>query len=113
MITVYHNPDFIDLTFSKNIGLEVNKHLDNLKEIAQVDTDDLNEAFKLTNNIEHDWTENDKVEVIGTQSDHYPHGFRSTSVGDCMEHNGQLYVVAPIGFAPVEGEVVVTVLEGE
>ena len=95
MITVYHNPNFIELTFKQDIAVRVKEHLDILQEVAEVDTDDLNEAFKLTNHIDSDWMDN--YEVTPVNGNH-----RSTSVGDCMEKDGQLYVVAPVGFEEVK-----------
>lgn len=43
--------------------------------VAQVDSDDLGVAFKLTNHIDSDWWNNEKVVCFNKKS-------RSTSIGD-------------------------------
>jgi len=101
MITVYHNPKFSDLSFNKDIGNAVKAHLDLLEQVAEVEVDDLNKAYRLTNNIESSWTKNLHVTPVEDESV-LTHGFRSTSVGDCMEKDGQLFVVAPCGFEEVQ-----------
>lgn len=85
MITVYHN---------HNPRLEIQSDFDacdNLIKVAQVDTDDLEEAFALTNSIDHPWTENAQVRAE-------PGRHRSTSVGDVMEQDGDRFIVDTIGF---------------
>ena len=52
------------------------KHGVSYKMVARVDTDDLEEAWELTNNINHPWTMNDKVSCFRSMS------YRSSSVGD-------------------------------
>lgn len=62
--------------------------------IAEVQTDDLEKAYELTNNITHPWTENAGVKFLG--------GFpRSTSVGDVAERNGKFHAVAHCGFKEI------------
>lgn len=46
--------------------------------VAHVDTDSPEEAFRLTNHIDHDWTENAKV------LSHGPEPLRSSSIGDVV-----------------------------
>jgi hypothetical protein len=64
--------------------------------VAEVDGEDLEEAFRLTNHIDRSWTTNREVRTIGLGP------FRSTSVGDLMqvECEGQFstHLVASIGF---------------
>ena len=68
--------------------------------VCFVDTQDLNQAYKLTNHIEEDWTSNREVFSAIPCS-------RSTSVGDVIGivSEGkitQLYVVAGRGFAELD-----------
>jgi len=51
--------------------------------VANVDTNNLSDVFRLTNHIDGAWWENEGVEFI-QQS-------RSTSVGDVVEHDGKFY----------------------
>lgn len=65
--------------------------------VAEVDTDDAEVAFSLTNHLDSPWTANDGVKKMGATS------ARSTSVGDVMRVNsGQYFYVAPIGFRPID-----------
>lgn len=59
--------------------------------VADVDTNDLDDAFRLTNNIESSWTENEGVTAHGIR-------LRSSMVGDIFELNGEKFVCASIGF---------------
>jgi hypothetical protein len=61
--------------------------------VAEVDTDDLEEAFTLTNSIDRPWWENLGVRCL--RSD------RSTSVWDLLETRAGLYRVASCGFERV------------
>ena len=68
---------------------------DAYRKVARVQTTDLDEAFMLTNHIEHSWTENEKVGV-------YADRVRSTSVGDLIEdENNQWWIVASCGFTRI------------
>lgn len=62
--------------------------------VAVVDTDDMNEAFMLTNHIDSDWLMNKKVhpEV---------HSARSTSVGDLFETDNGNFLVDGCGFKQI------------
>jgi hypothetical protein len=58
-------------------------------QVAEVDTTDLDEAFKLTNHISKPWWENEKVTVVGLERDPDGRGkHRSTSVGDVLVKTG-------------------------
>ena len=65
--------------------------------VASVDTDELETAFRLTNNINSPWIDNDGVDPVKV-----PDGARSTSVGDVLiaEENGRevAYMVGGFGF---------------
>lgn len=86
MVKVYHR---IDPTFQ----VEVNPDLKNYVFVADVDTNVLEKAFELTNNIEHNWTRNKEVT---TELD----CARSTSVGDLFFYTpyNAWYIVDNIGF---------------
>jgi hypothetical protein len=66
---------------------------DNYDLVAEVETDKLSEAFRLTNTIDNPWWENPSVEKKFLSS-----GCRSTSIGDIVEINGDFYKCAPIGW---------------
>jgi len=57
MIKVYHR---IDPTFQ----VEANPDLKNYVFVADVDTNVLEKAFELTNNIEHNWTRNSILHIM-------------------------------------------------
>ena len=58
--------------------------------VANVDTNDMEEAFELMNL----WEDESKIEKLGRCS--------SMSVGDILEYNGQLYRCASFGFTQLE-----------
>lgn len=60
------------------------------KETMQVDTDDLEEAFALTNL----WNEPDRVARVGNAQS-------STSVGDIFRKGDRYYMVDSFGFSPL------------
>ena len=62
--------------------------------IAEVETDSLEEAFKLTNSTDKPWYENEKVKVIEKS--------RSTSVGDMMKKKGKKFSVDIFGFREIK-----------
>lgn len=67
----------------------------NYKLVAEVDTDEKERAYMLTNHIDTEWWNNDGVNKVEES--------RSTSVGDLLEdENGQLWLVASIGFEKTE-----------
>lgn len=94
MITVYHNKKFTDYTFRKNVG-SIPKRL--LRKVATVDTDSLEEAFRLTNNIDHSWTKNKEVTAIEPK-------LRSSSVGDVFEKGDKIFMIASCGFNEIKVE---------
>jgi len=97
MIKVLHNKNFLNfaLCFDEKELLEkiTNMPMTDLTEVAHVDTDNLDEAFRLTNHIDSDWSTNEKVATIAKS--------RSTSVGDILQLNGQFWMVANIGFVKI------------
>ena len=90
MITVFHNKDFMS-------GEKIEAC--NLKKVAEVNTDNLEEAFQFTNSIECLWTENFADGRLGTA---FVEKCRSTSVGDVMEWNGDFIRVDDFGFKMID-----------
>jgi len=82
---------------SKDITVEVYHSAfgDGFKHVANVICKHLGEAFQNTNSIDHHWSENTNVEVIGELS-------RSTSVGDFFNVDGAWFVVGNFGFNDVK-----------
>ena len=64
--------------------------LSDLELVAEVKAGYLEKAFELTNNIDTEWFENEKVKYVKKT--------RSTSIGDVMIKDGKIYVVASLGF---------------
>jgi hypothetical protein len=92
MITVYHNMNPFALLGNLNpFGVA---DLNTLVKVAQVDTEDLDEAFELTNHLGQSWTLNPQVKAEAGQ-------YRSTSVGDVLERGGVRYRVESSGFSEV------------
>jgi len=87
MISIFHNQKFLSYEMTKKINS------DDLVLVAEVDTDDLEEAYKLTNHIDCNWSNNKKVKTIQRS--------RSTSMGDVLIYNNQRYVVAMFGFEKI------------
>jgi hypothetical protein len=77
--------------------------------VAQVDSDDLEFAWRWTQNIQDSWSNggpedmNEKVKVLAPLpvANGKTYGLRSTSMGDRMEINGRLFEVAFAGFTQV------------
>lgn len=63
-------------------------------EVAHVEARDCEEAYRLTNHIEADWTHGPAIKRLAGQD-----GTRSTSIGDIlMDEEGRLHRVAFVGF---------------
>lgn len=97
MALVFHAIDFkpfgskethVNLTEYKVVG------------VVRVGDDDhnvvLNAAYELTNHIDRNWTENEDVVELGRGNK------RSTSVGDLIWIDADMYRVASFGFDKVE-----------
>ena len=88
MIAVYHNRNNL-------FGIvEDPDACRNIEKVAEVNSNSLSEAFRLTNHIESDWTQNPGVEAV-------PGRHRSTSVGDVMIVDGNRFIVTSNGFQQV------------
>lgn len=96
MITVYHNSKFLDYTFDQtNSTLEMGV----FGQVATVDTESLEEAYRLTNNIDASWIHNPNVDPTYNQDQ------RSTSVGDLLrDSQADYYVVESDGFRKLNNE---------
>jgi hypothetical protein len=68
--------------------------LNMFRKVAHVQTENLEDVFRLTNHIEGSWTENEGVGV-------WAENVRSTSVGDVLINDNGVFVVAPCGFEKV------------
>lgn len=98
MILVYHSESMEAMRY----GIDINADalLKNLDEgsgydlVAEVESDDLDDAYRLTNHITRSWTENEGVTAKKEK-------VRSTSVGDLLIARDGIYVVAPCGFDKV------------
>ena len=67
------------------------------KKVAEVDSNDLEKVFELTNSIDNYWGENEGVKLITAEN-------RSTSVGDIVELDGKVHVVASMGYKKLSDE---------
>lgn len=65
--------------------------------VAVVETDNLQEAFQLTNTIDKPWIENEKVKAFKPR-------LRSTSVGDVFKYKETFFVVESSGFKQLTNE---------
>jgi hypothetical protein len=102
MIAVYHNKEFTKYTLTEKPP-HLKEILPLLTKVADVSTSDLDEAFRLTNNIDSPWINNHAVqptaEIISQQ------GCRSTWVGDVMRtSDGTWYSIALFGFIKLTEE---------
>lgn len=109
MIIVYHNEDFI------NYQIE---HLEQTGErriiearvtpVAIVESDSMDDAYRLTNTIDEAWDKNEGVRALGRVGQSgkiIVSGLRSTSVGDIlMTSDGEFYIVESAGFRKLNDE---------
>jgi hypothetical protein len=97
MVTVYHNKNFLDymILFDDELAKEKANHLtpQELVPVAEVETDSLEEAYRLTNHLDKSWYENHGVKTLLKS--------RSTSVGDVLHINGKQFLVAMCGFIEI------------
>lgn len=111
MITVYHfdhsnlanHEASRDLMFCANESTAKNMFkAGQYDKVAVVKSNDLEDAFKLTNNIDQPWVQNDNLLFPCPR----PHdGYRSTSVGDLMQRGQEYFIVAGFGFRKIELEI--------
>jgi hypothetical protein len=69
--------------------------------VAEVESNDLDTIFQLTNHIDHSWTENDGVRVLTD------HRLRSTSVGDVvwLQTEDEFFVCESVGWKKASPEI--------
>lgn len=92
MLAVYHNNRFTECCLDSQL-----KEGMTLSLVATVDTDDLEEGYRLTNNIDHPWPENEGVKCLTDKP-------RSTSVGDMLQKGGSYYLVESCRFRELTNE---------
>lgn len=69
--------------------------------VAMIDTDDLDEAYMLSNNITSTWLKGDKVNTASLEAEKRG-GARSSMVGDMFaDSDDNYYVVSPHGFTKI------------
>lgn len=90
MIKVFHNTKFL------KYFLEGDLEAGTFQPVAEVKTNDLNEAFHLTNHIDAPWHTNKDItinkDVVSP---------RSTSVGDLLVRDNEAFIVEFFGFKPI------------
>jgi hypothetical protein len=78
------------------------------KLVAEVDSDDLEFAWRWTNNVDSSWSMEPQSHVAVKAPLHVLDGktcgLRSSSVGDVFEKNGALFAVCNIGFTPLDAD---------
>jgi hypothetical protein len=96
MLQVFHNDRFVEYMLNP-----ASLHGATMRRVALIETDDPQEAYQLTNNINNSWIENSKVPPTGFDP---IKGVRSTSVGDMIvkgtpgDPGSKHLVVEPLGF---------------
>lgn len=99
MIRVYHNPHFCNgmRYYQESVSLkDISLASLESKLIAVVETDCLETAYRLTQNIDSAWIKNNGVTLINAGEQ------RSTSVGDLLQTQlGEVWMVAPVGFTKI------------
>jgi hypothetical protein len=94
MIEVYHNSQM--LLFLCDPTLETLKK-GSFMFVATVETDNLDVAFRDTNNIDQAWSLNTNVKAVRREN-------RSTSIGDLLRKDSTMYVVETLGFRELTRE---------
>lgn len=89
MVKVFH-VTYLALTFMASPPPKP----ENLELVAELNVDDLNKAYSMTQNDEDYWLDNISTNLHTVRGD----SARSTAVGDVMEKDGIFYVVSPVGF---------------
>lgn len=79
--TVYaivHSTDFARTAMGETADL------DSYEVVALLRAQDLEDAYRASNHIDTRWTDNPEVLWVQANSEDFPHGSRSTSVGDLI-----------------------------
>lgn len=72
------------------------------EKVARVDTDDLETAYHVTNNVTRSWSLEPDPIVTVLPGTHGPRGLRSSMVGDIFVRDGEAFVVAFAGFQSID-----------
>jgi len=106
MITIYHNFQFLKYAGDCYTTKEADRTplgKITVTAVAHVETNSLEEAYRLTNNTDKSWEDNTaKVKTIGSAKRYFSFPerdecLRSTSVGDILQDtNGAFHVVEPL-----------------
>jgi hypothetical protein len=92
MLQVWHNEKFLDFEKFKYDNVDVVYLPKNQFQIvANIEAGNLDDAFRLTQNIDEPWSENEHVIPIGKRH-------RSTSVGDVIRKDDEYSIVMIVGF---------------
>lgn len=94
MVEVFHNTEFLMYMQEETLEALSSGHFEC---VARIDTDSLDEAYELTQNIDQPWTQNPKVATTFRN-------IRSTSVGDLVRKDGVYHVVESCGFKEITRE---------
>ena len=100
---IFHSNNFIGLLMG---GEEINFPKDYTK-VADIQCDTLEAAWSLSNSHSNPWYENPEVTIVPTEKG----GYRSTSVGDIVEDNGQYFLCANIGWIKITPNKILTIPE--
>lgn len=98
MIVVWRNCSFLQVRVREILTRQMPKAIpeDDLTPVAFVDTDELNEALELTQNLDRSWSSLPKVIPLFQ-------GCRSTDIGDVLQQaNGSCFVITSEGFELLE-----------
>ena len=89
MIDVFHKANYDpDIMFESD--LQINR--DDFVKVAVIDSDDVGDAWNLTQHTDTDWTKRSNVDALVEGA------CRSSSVGDVFAVNGALHLILPIGY---------------
>jgi len=106
-IKIYHNKNFSKAHFDSNSfpvsmkkAVLLGRYLYGIKKedlelIAEIDTDDLEQGFALSQNVTDSWVLDSRVKAFKNEA-------RSTFVGDVLEKDNTFYLVDYLGFTEVE-----------
>lgn len=100
-IKVHHSSNMRDTSFFGHADIITTKKIITMFKdgeyqcVAKVDTDDMDVAFELTNNLSTPWIYNNGVDAKPCKAGQ---GIRSTSVGDILETEDGVFIVAGHGF---------------
>jgi hypothetical protein len=90
MVRIYFNPDYtLDFPLTDD-----DVKIENLQHVADVDVNDLREAFELCQNTDQPWTARSEVTPDAVVAE----GTRSVAPGDVFEMEGEWYLVGPADF---------------